>query len=382
MANKPYDYLASRLADIFVQRFGEMLSTGNQKMVCRSFPQQNLDGRVFDGTNALLASMIATGAGYGIPVWMTMGRKDELGLSVKKGEHSIPIIHFDVYFIERATGKRVNGMSQDEYDALTFDEKAKLDRRCYLRFYPEFNISQTNFAELYPEQHAELVDFFGYDRRKTVDFEFLDKMVREGLWNCPIEVTREVTEAVYHENSDKISIAPRSNYVNEQEYYNDLLHAMASSTGSEMRLDRRSVVPKDGDGLTAMAREALVCELAAATAGSVLGLETTLSDHSVSLMSGWVNVIKEDPSFIYSAVMDASKASDMMIKGMGFVQQKGKDISAIMAGVERAEEARKKVEERREEYRKTKAQSKGKKAHRRAIKISEASRGIKSKKSF
>ncbi len=377
MANKAYDYLCSRLAEIFVNRFNNMLISGSQKMVGTPFPQQNLDGRLFDGTNALLSSMVATSCGYGIPIWMTMNRKDELGLQVKKGEHSIPILHYDVYFIEKSSGKRVPSMSISEFNALPLEEMRKYDRRCYLRFYLEFNIAQTNFEEVYPEKYAELVDFFGFDRRSKEDFSLLDTVIRDNTWECPIEVTGEVSEATYYQNSDRIRIAPKSAYVNEHEFYNDLLYALARSTGSEMRLDRVTA-SSAVDGMTMMAREALVCELAASTVGSVIGLETTLSDHSANLMSIWIKAIQANPNIIYSAVMDASRASDMIIRGMGWSQREGFDLTKTMASVESAEKARRAHEESKER-KKAKA---AKKKHSRFVKISEAGKKAKAKKEF
>ena len=380
MEQNPFERLAERMAELFVERFSSMVGSSSRRTVEAVYPQQNLEGSVFNGTNALIASMVSASRGYGIPVWATMNRLNELGLQVMKGEHAIPIINYDRYDVEKETGKRVKGMTDDEYEALLPEDKEKYEKRCYLRFYPEFNIVQTNFAEVYPDQHAELVDFFGFDKRTPADFALLDSVVSEGRWNCPIEVSSNVTEALYQSGSDRIVLPRKEVFVDEHDYYNSLLHAMASSTGSEMRLDRGPVLDKLPGVMGAQASEALVCELAAATAAAAIGFSSELTDSSVGYLRSWIGYIKAEPTLIYKAVTEASRAADMILEGIGFKRSKGLDVSAIMSGVEKAVEARKKAEEKRSQ--KAAAHSHGKKRCFKGVKTSDKARKIKGSKSL
>ena len=346
-----YERLCTRMAELFVERFSSIADGNCRSIIEFSYPQQNMDGTVFGGSNSLMTSMIAAGHGYGIPVWFTMNRANEIGVSIKPGEHSVPIINYNTSFYEKESGKRVPDMTQDSYDGLSDEEKNKYEKRRYLRYYPEFNICQTNFSEVYPEEHARLVEFFGYDQRTKADFALLDKVVKENGWACPIEVTKEVGEAVYHEGSDRIRVPLKSMFVDEHDYYNSLLHAMALSTGSEMRLDRASSRKAFIDSLPgamgSQCAEALICELAAATAGAAVGFSPELSDSSARFLKSWIGYIQAEPSLIYSMVTEASRSADMILEGIGFKRGKGLNLTEVMSGVEKAVEARKKVQEKK-----------------------------------
>lgn len=381
MEQNPLERLSGRLAELFVERFSSMVGSDSRRIVDIVFPQENLEGVLFNGSNALLSSMIATEHGYGIPKWMTMNRKNELGLQVRKGERSIPILHYDMFYIEKETGKRVPDMTEKDYNALPLEEQHKYEKRCYLRFYPEFNIAQTNFEEVYPEEHARLVDFFGFDKRTKADFALLDSVVREGKWICPIEVTPEVSEAVYLPGSDRIRVPRKELFVDEHDYYNSLLHAMASSTGSEMRLDRAPVLDKLPGVLGVQASEALVCELAAATAASAIGFSAELSDSSVGYLRSWIGCIQAEPTMIFKAVTESSRAADMILEGIGFKRGKGLNVSEIMSGVDKAVEARKKYEEQKAK-RKASADPTRKVRRFKGVKVSEKAKSLKSKKSI
>ncbi len=377
-----YERLCNRMAELFVERFSSIVDGNCRSIIENVFPHQNMDGVVFGGSNALTTAMVASGRGYGIPVWFTMNRGNEIGVSVKAGERSVPIVNYNTSFYEKETGKRVSDMSQEDYDRLTDEEKNKYEKRRYLRYYPEFNITQTDFAEVYPEEYSRLVEFFGYDVRTKADFDMLDKLVKEDNWLCPIVESAEVGTAVYSESSDIIRIPAKARFVDEHDYYSSLLHAMARATGSEMRLDRvgsrKAVIDSLPGAMGAQCAEALVCELAAATAGAAIGFSPDLSDSSARFLKSWIGYIQAEPSVIYMLVTEASRSADMMLDGIGIKREKGLNLTEILSDVDKAVEARKKHEERKQKGAKT---SHGNKRFK-GVKASGASRKIKGSKSI
>lgn len=377
-----YERLCNRLADLFVERFSSIEEGNCRSIVEFAFPHQNMDGVLFIGTNSLVTSMIASERGYGIPVWFTMNRGNEIGVSIKAGEHSVPIINYNTSFYEKETGKRMTDMSQADYDQLLPEEKMKYEKRSFMRFYPEFNIAQTNFSEVYPDEYSRLVEFFGYDQRTKADFSLLDDVVKANNWLCPIQVSSEVTSAVYSEGSDVIKLPQKSIFVDEHDYYNSLLHAMARATGSEMRLERsvnrKSVIESLPGVMGAQCAEALVCELAAATAGAAIGFSTDLSDSSARFLKSWISYIKAEPSIIYSLVTEASRSADMLLEGIGLKRGKGFNLTEVMDGVEKAVEARKKFQDKKS----ASQAASHKPRHWKGVKMSSASKKIKGSKSI
>ncbi len=342
----PSEKVASRYADLFVELFDSIESDpGRPLVISGQFPQQNVDGVPFNGSNAMLASLVASQRGYNMPVWLTMKRKDELGLKVNAGEHSIPIVHYDVYYEDVNTKKRDPAMNDTLYATLTDDEKKNWVKRCYMNCYPEFNIAQTNFAEIYPEQMKELTSVFGEPVQTHAENPILDSTIKDNnKWLCPI-IETDGTDFTYNEAYDEINVPSKAVYNNENRYYGDFLYILARSTGSEGRMDRDI---NSGD-LSHAAHEELISELASATLSTLAGVQSCIQEHNLANLKSWVNAIKADPTVIYKAVNDAAKASDLVSTTLGLELRKGFNVQKVMDGVEEAQNARKTAQRKREQ---------------------------------
>lgn len=352
----PSEKVASKYADIFVSVFDRILEDPGARLLSGSvFSQQSIDGSVFKGSNAMLASLVATQRGFGLPLWLTSFRVQELGLLINRGEHSIPVVHYDIYYENKETGKREPGMTDSVYKALPKEEQDKYVKRCYMRCYPEFNIVQTNFAEMYPEQWDEVVGMFGNPEKVVRNDALLDSVAGgNGKWLCPVVPGgADCRSFAYIEKYDKIVAPDKGMYADQGRYYSDFLYCLSRSTGSEGRLDRDINSPV----LSRAAHEELVSELSAATLCTVCGLESTIRDHNLSNLKSWVSAIQAEPSEIYKAVNEAAKASDLVSKTLGFEQRQGFDVGKLLDGVDRAQQAKEAMQQRREQ--RAKAVSKG-----------------------
>ena len=338
----PSEKVASRQADFFVSVFGSIIDGSSEPVLVSGAGQQmNFDGVAFKGGNSLLASLVSKMNGYGIPHWLSMGRKDDLGLMIRQGERSIPVVHYDVYYVKTDTGKRDPAMNDAAYKALSDEDKEKWQKRSYMKMYPEFNIAQTNFDEMYPQQWDELVAMYGNSRKVLMECPILDVIIASGdAFGCEIVSGDRFS---YNEGWDRVTVPSKDIYPDQGRYYGDFLYTLARSTGSEGRLDRNIA---SGD-LDVYAREELVCELAAATLGTLAGVQVSLQDHNLANLKSWVNAIQADPTVIYKAVNDAAKAADMVSNGVGLVICDGFNIEKLMSDVEKAQQARKENMERR-----------------------------------
>lgn len=365
----PSEKIAQRYADIFVSAFDRIVGDpASPLLVGCAVPNAGANGVPFRGCNALLTSIISAGRGFNIPVWLTRSRLSELGLLIRKGEKNTPIVHYDVYYEDVNTKKRDPQMNDALYRALSDEDKKQWVKRCYMTAYPEFNVAQTNFSEVYPEQWEELVSTFGTPERIAASCGDIDRAVgcpqgEDGAWLCPIKIDNERKSPVYREAYDDILVPPKESYADQQRWYADIVHEMAHSTGSEARADRNL----SSGVLEERAHEEMVAELAGATVCTMLGVQTGIQEHNLGFLKAWSSVIKNDPMVIYKAVNEASKAAEMISGTLGLEMRRGFNLDKIMEGVEKAQETREKVQQQRAQR-----QSRGGKKARRPLKVAKA----------
>jgi len=346
----PSEKIAQRYAEIFVSVFDRISGDPTSPMLVQgAYPQGGVNGVAFRGGNALLTSLVAADRGFGIPVWLTRSKITELGLLIRKGERNTPIVHYDVYYEDVNTKKRDPQMDDARYRTLSDEERKQWVKRCYMTSFPEFNIAQTNFSEIYPEQWEELVNQFGSPEKVTAECRDLDRMIglqpgEDGAWLCPVKEESDRKRPLYREPYDDILVGPKSAYADESRFYADLVHEMAHSTGSEGRIDRNLSSGK----LTERAMEELIAELSGATVCTMLGIQTGIQEHNLGFLKGWSGAISEDPTEIYKAVNEAAKAAEMISGTLGLQQRKGFNLERLMDGVEAAQKARSEAQERRE----------------------------------
>lgn len=354
----PSEKIAQRYAEIFVSVFDRIEGDPASPLFAPSpLPQGSVNGVPFRGCNALLTGLVSSQRGFGIPVWFTRSKINELGMLIRPGERNTPIVHYDVFYEDVDTKKRDPAMTDALYKGLTEEEQKHWVKRCYMTCFPEFNIAQTNFAEVYPEQWTELLEQFGAPERIAASCKDLDRLVgldvkEEGAWLCPVREDDSRRSPVYREPHDDILVPPKSVYAVEERWYADLVHEMAHSTGSEARMDRNLSSGK----IDVRAREELVAELAGATVCTMLGVQTGIQEHNLGCLKAWSSAISDNPAVIYSAVNDAARVAELISGTLGLQQKQGFDLEKLMGGVEAAQQARQKAQERRREAERTRQQ--------------------------
>lgn len=348
--------VASRYAEIFVAVFDRIQGDPSSPLnVAGACPQSGVGGKPFVGGNALLTSLVAAERGFGVPVWMTKSKINELGLHILKGERNTPIVKYDPFYEDVSTGKRDPSMDDARYRALSDEERKGWVKRCFMSAWPEWNIAQTNFGEVYPEQWAELQETFGPGVRSVVSCPDIDRLLdasggggtEEDTWLCPLVVVpgRPDPSPYYQESHDIIVVAPKSEYADQERYYAEIVHEMSHATGSEGRLDRNLQT----DALPERAMEELVAELSGATVCTMLGVQTGVREHNLGFLKSWASVISDDPNVIYRAVNEAARAAEMVVGPLGLQQRPGFSLERLMEGVEEARVSREKAEERRQQ---------------------------------
>lgn len=325
-SNKPADNL---------QKFAEMMYNIITKAKSKNWKQgwlgvkgtilglpQNITGRTYSGGNSFFLMADTSEKGYNTPVYMTFKQAKDRNLHVNAGEKSVPIFKWGLS-IKDENGKTV---SEEDYNAMSKEERDKFSVRPYPKVYHVFNIDQTNLSEVNKKKYDAIVARFKAPEEEVKDSkgmyinDALDRMFKEKAWHCDIRYNKPSSRAFYVPSQDFIVLPMKEQfnigktaeevYRDGMEYYSTALHEMAHSTGHESRLNRQFGA-KRTDGY---AHEELIAEMTAALVGSTMGFDKKILENNANYLKGWLENLKRNPESITTIMSDVGKASDMIIE--------------------------------------------------------------------
>ena len=325
-SNKPADNL---------QKFAEMMRNIITKAKSKNWKQgwlgvkgtilglpQNITGRTYSGGNSFFLMADTSEKGYNTPVYMTFKQAKDRNLHVNAGEKSVPIFKWGLS-IKDEKGKTV---SEEDYNAMSKEERDKYSVRPYPKVYHVFNIDQTNLSEVNKKKYDAIVARFKAPDEEVKDSkgmyinDALDRMFKEKAWHCDIRYNKPSSRAFYVPSQDFIVLPMKEQfntgktaeevYRDGMEYYSTALHEMAHSTGHESRLNRQFGA-KRTEGY---AHEELIAEMTAALVGSTMGFDKKILENNANYLKGWLENLKRNPESITTIMSDVGKASDMIIE--------------------------------------------------------------------
>lgn len=283
---------------------------------------QNISGRTYSGGNSFFLMFNMAEKGYKTPVYMTFKQAKEQNLHVKSGEKSVPIFKWGLS-IKDENGKRV---SEEDYNAMSQEERATMDVRPFPKMFHVFNIDQTNLEEVNKKRYDAIVARFQTPEQEVKDTEgmyvneALDRMFEQKAWHANIQYDKPADQALYRPSTDtivlpmkeqfKLGKTPEEVYHDGMEYYSTALHEMAHSTGHESRLDRKF----GAQGTDNYAHEELIAEMTSALVGSTMGFDRKILENNANYLSGWLSRLRDKPETITTIMTDVGKASDMIIE--------------------------------------------------------------------
>lgn len=283
---------------------------------------QNISGRTYSGGNSFFLMFNTAEKGYKTPVYMTFKQAKEQNLHVKSGEKSVPIFKWGLS-IKDENGKKV---SEEDYNAMSQEERATMDVRPFPKIFHVFNIDQTNLEEVNKKRYDAIVARFKTPEQEVKDTEgmyvneALDRMFEQKAWHANIQYDKPADQAFYSPSTDSIVLPMKEQfklgktleevYHDGMEYYSTALHEMAHSTGHESRLDRKFSV----QGTDNYAHEELIAEMTSALVGSTMGFDRKILENNANYLSGWLNRLRDKPETITTIMTDVGKASDMIIE--------------------------------------------------------------------
>lgn len=250
-------------------------------------------GEPYSGVNVILLWTEAAARGFTAPIWITFRQALALGGHVRKGEHGATVV-----YANRITRTEAGDNGQDIERSIPF-----------LKAYTVFNVDQVEGLpahyygrpepRLDPAQRIAQADPF---------FAATKADIRHGG-----------NQAYYAIQPDYVQVPPFECFEDPEGYYATLAHECTHWTRHPTRLDRDFGRKRWGD--EGYAREELVAELGAAFLCADLGLELTPRPDHASYIDSWLQVLKDDKRFIFTAAAHAQRAADFLHALQGAEQQ-------------------------------------------------------------
>lgn len=274
----------------------------------------------YRGMNDFFLTLLCAVKGWEVPMFLTFEQLTEMGLSLNLAmdeqgmpqfkdngmpqfEQSFPVVKM----LPKIYDKDGNRLTTKEYDALTDEEKAECRKYFSMRAFPEFNLSQTDFAQKFPDKWEDLTRVPEHDyAHGTVD-EVLERMIMQGEWRCKIEFKGH--ECYYSPLQDKICLPERSQFLGDERFYATALHEMAHSTAPDVK---REVKGRFGDEDYAM--EEFVAELSSACVCSMLGIGKLLDENHIAYVQNWRQALHDDKEFIPKVIDQVQSATNYILR--------------------------------------------------------------------
>lgn len=233
--------------------------------------------REYSGTNILSLWVEQAVFGYETGLWLGFDQARKLGGHVKKDEHGHPVL---VY----RTGTRTNDEGNEE--AYRF-----------LSVRLVFNLDQcAGLDSLRPV----------YEKHEWDPLERVESLIQKT--GATIEYGGD--RAFYLPKPDKIRLPDRDRFANAKDFSATALHELTHWTGHESRLNRK-FGQKFGED--AYAFEELIAEIGCAMTMARIGLSGEVVNHA-SYLDHWLKVLRQKPSYLFTAASAASKASDWLVQ--------------------------------------------------------------------
>jgi antirestriction protein ArdC len=255
-------------------------------------PRNLVSKKIYRGVNLFLLSATK----YVSPHWLTLRQANELGGSVRKGEHGQIVIFWKV---DQGTDP------ENDADAENVEEGDKSRRRFVLRFYRVFNTEQCDLPQAVLDKLPK-IETFRHD-----PIEAAERIIAN-MPNPP-SIEYAGSKAFYSPSADRITLPPRELFINAEEHFGTWGHEAAHSTGHPKRLNRESIAEAVPFGSPVYAGEELIAELSAAYLCAEARISPAVIENEAAYIQGWLAKLKSEKRLIAVAAAQAQKAADYIL---------------------------------------------------------------------
>lgn len=228
-------------------------------------PRNVVSKKPYRGVNLFLLSATK----YVSPFWLTMKQANQLGGSVRKGEHSQIVVFWKVDQIP-------NGDSEGDSREREADEKTL--RRFVLRYYRLFNLEQCDLPQAVLDKLPKI------ETHQHDPIEAAERIIT-GMPNPP-EIQYAGSKAFYSPITDRITLPPRELFINAAEHFATLAHEMSHAAGAPIRLNLKSITEAAPFGSPTYCFEELVAEFSAAYLCAEAGISPAVLENQAAYIQG------------------------------------------------------------------------------------------------
>lgn len=242
------------------------------------------NGEPYSGINVVLLWSEAVTRGFSSATWMTFRQALALGAHVRKGETGSLVVY-------------ANRITRTE----TSDDGTEALREIpFMKGYTVFNVEQIDgLPQEYDATPPQIID----PVQRIVHADAFFKATRA-------DIRHGGAQAYYAIGADYVQMPPFVTFQDAESYYATLSHEVTHWTRHSSRLDRDFGRKRYGD--EGYAREEFVAELGSAFLCADLGLALEPREDHASYIASWLEVLKEDKRFIFSAAAHAQRAVDFL----------------------------------------------------------------------
>lgn len=197
--------IAPKLTELMIRKMATLTEEWQQPWIfdmTHGLPR-NLRGTPYRAGNVLMLLFLTQIANFRSPVFLTYKQAKDEGLNISKGATSFPVYFWKLFIRHKQTKKKID--SEDFY-LLSKELRKQFDKIPVMRYYPVFNIDQTDMQERQPERYASLTT-----KTEPKDYSDgfscrpIDHMLSEQSWLCPIEL-KYGNDAAYYPLRDRIRL--------------------------------------------------------------------------------------------------------------------------------------------------------------------------------
>jgi antirestriction protein ArdC len=278
--------LRGSVYEIITDRIIKQLESGVapwRKPWSAKLPVNLLSQKPYRGLNVLtLASQ-----GYPSRFWLTFNQANKLGGRIRKGEHSSPVIYWNI---------------GEEREYRTRDGETRVSKPFLLRYSSVFNLSQTEGIDL-PASALQ-------ETRTNNPIEDCERIVA-GMPNRP--ALEQSDKAWYAPARDVVGMPSIGLFRCSEDYYSTFFHELTHATGHKSRVGRDGFESVQSFGSESYSKEELVAECGAAMLCGVTGIENRTLENSAAYLKTWIERLKSDSRLIVAAASGAQKAADYVL---------------------------------------------------------------------
>ena len=274
MNNKSYDRITERIVSLLTQG---TVPWHKPWHVQTGLPRNLITQKPYRGINVFLLMAM----NYESPNWLTLRQANLLGGQIKPGEKSCPVVFWKPMQVkDRESGE---------------DKKIP-----FLRLYHVFNVSQcTGLKNIPPADDTAFI--------QTLPAELVANMPQRPV------IRHGMALASYSPASDVVNMPDHVRFESEDDYHATLFHELVHAVGHESRLNRASIMERNGHGSEPYGKEELIAEMGSAFLCGYAGITDRTIHSSAAYLEGWLKQLKEDKTLIVHAAAQAQKAADFIL---------------------------------------------------------------------